>query len=141
MGLLLAVSASWAAAQSHEVRVGDIVLRSSTVASDRIDPATASRHGIEPSPHRGVLNVVVLSDEGKAQKTLLAKVSAFTRNLAGVRTDIDLREVKENDRVSYMGTYEFAPREVLDFRIEARPAGIQMKEPLTLEYRERMWAR
>lgn len=123
------------------MRHGDVLLRSSTVASDGIDAATASRHGIDPSPHRGVLNVVVLSEDRGGRKTLPAKVAASTRNLAGVRSDIDMREVRENDRVSYLGTYEFAPREVLDFKIEAWPAGSRAEQPLTLAYRERMWAR
>lgn len=139
--LLLCALSAGVSAQSHEVRREGVVLRSSTVASDRIDAATARLHGIEPSPDRAVLNVVVLSAKAGDQATLPAQVSASTRNLAGVRHDIEMREVRENDRVSYIGSYSFVPREVLDFEITARPTGATRQKPVTLKYRDRMWAR
>lgn len=141
LGLLLSFVAAGASAQSHEVQHGEVVLRSSTVASDRIDPATARQHGIEPSPDRAVLNVILLSAGPGSPKTLPARVSASTRNLAGVRNEIEMREVREKGRVSYIGSYAFAPREVLDFEVTALPAGAAGQAPVTLRYRERMWAR
>ncbi len=138
-GLLLATAAFCAVAQVHEARRGELVLRSSTVASDRINPATASKHGIEPFPTRGVLNVTVL--RGRNGKTVPAEVAASSINLAGVRQDIEMREVRAGDRVSYVGSYDFLPREVIDFEITARPLWPANSRPLTLKYRDRMWAR
>ena len=89
-GLFLATVAFCALAQVHEARRGDLVLRSSTVASDRINPATAGKHGIEPSPTRGVLNVTVL--RGPDGRTVPAEVAASSVNLAGVRQDIEMRK-------------------------------------------------
>ena len=109
---LMLSAAQLASAQAHEVRRGDLTLRSSTVSSERIDPATAARHGIEPGPGTAVLNVVVL--RGSAEQTVAAQVSATARSLAGVRQEIGMREVRENGRVSYLGAYDVAPREVLD---------------------------
>ncbi len=126
-------------AQVHETRQGDHLLRSSTVASDRIDPATARQHGIEPAASRAVLNVLVLRREGAADTPVAAAVTASMQNLAGVRRDISLREVSENGRVSYVGSYEFLPREVIDFDITALPEGAQPDGMLKLGYRERMW--
>jgi len=84
-----------------------------------------------------VLNVVLL--RGPKRDTVAADVTAMSRNLAGVRRTIDLKEVRENDRVSYVGSYEFLPKEVLDFEITAKPLGPQEARPLTLSYQERMW--
>ena len=137
--LALAVCTTSSQAQVHETRQGDHVLRSSTVASDSIDPATAARHKIEPAASRAVLNVLVLSRGGAADTPGTAAVTATMRNLAGVRRDIGLREVSENGRVSYVGSYEFLPREVIDFQITALPAGVQPDRMLKLNYRERMW--
>jgi Domain of unknown function (DUF4426) len=135
--MLLGGLACAAAAQPREVTRGDLVLRSSTVASERIDPATASRHGIEPSPNRAVLNVVLL--RGPKREPVPAEVTALSRNLAGVRRDIELKEVRENERVSYVGSFEFLPKEVIDIEITARPVQPDQARPLTLSYRERMW--
>lgn len=139
LAVILATMVSSAAAQPHEARRGDLVLRSSTVASDRIDPATARNHGIEPSPTRGVLNVVLL--RGREERTVPAEVRATAVSLSGVRQDIEMREVRANDRVSYMGTYDFLPKEVVDFEVAATPLRPAESRPLTLKHRDRMWAR
>lgn len=134
-------AAQFASAQVHEVRSGDLTLRSSSVSSERIDPATAARHGIEPSPGTSVLNVVVM--RGSAREPVPARVSATARSLAGIRQEIGLREVRENGRVSYLGTYDVAPREVLDLEVKATPlASPAPATPptLVLRYRERAWA-
>ena len=125
-------------AQTHEVRAGDLTLRSSTVSSERIDPATAARHGIEPAPGTAVLNVVVL--RGSAGETVPAEVSATARSLAGVRQEIGLREVRENGRISYLGSYDVLPREVIDLEVKARPLQAENSRALVLRWRERMWA-
>lgn len=135
--MLLAAIAFAAAAQPREVSRGDLVLRSSTVASELIDAATAARHGIEPAANRAVLNVVLL--RGPKREPVAAEVTAFSRNLAGVRQEIGMKEVRENERVSYVGSYQFLPKEVLDFEITAKPLRPQEARPLTLSYRERMW--
>lgn len=137
--LALAACAAGSHAQSHETRQGDHLLRSSTVASDRIDPATAGQYGIEPAASRAVLNVLVLRRSGALDVPVAATVTASMQNLAGVRRDIALREVSENGRVSYIGSYEFLPREVIDFEVTAVPQGAQPASPLKLSYREQMW--
>lgn len=128
-----------AQAQPHEARQGDYLLRSSTVASQNIAPQTAAKHGITPAPSRAVLNVVVLKAGSAAEATVAAEVSASRQNLAGVQQTIALREVRANGYISYIGSYEFLPREVIDFTITATPADGQRSAPLTLTYRERMW--
>lgn len=51
-----------------------------------------------------------------------------------------MRAVRENGRVSYMGTYDVLPREVLDLEVRARPLQPPKSRELVLRYRERMWA-
>jgi hypothetical protein len=52
-----------------------------------------------------------------------------------------MKEVRTKDRVSYMGTYDFLPREVVDFEVVATPLRPEKSRPLSLKYRDRMWAR
>ena len=126
-------------AQAHEITQGGYTLRSSTVSSSNVDPATAQRHGIEPSPNRGLLNVVVSRKRGKGSQTVHADVHASVSGLTGKSREVPMKEVEENGFVSYMGSYEFAPREVLDYRVTARPGGRDPK--LELKYRDRVWKR
>ena len=82
-----------------------------------------------------MLNVVVLRQQAGAELSQHAQVRTTVRNLAGMRREVAKRKVEENGYVSYLGTYEAAPREVLDFRIEARPRG--SGETPALRYRDR----
>lgn len=137
--LVLATTAGLAPAQPQESTRGDLVLRSSTVASGMIDRATAERHGIEQAPDVGVLNVLLARTGKTGLQPIPAQVQAEAWSLSGVRQEIALREVREDGRVSYVGTYDFLPREVIDFRITARPLDRPAAQPLTLAYRDRMW--
>ena len=135
--LLIATCVLAAAAQPQEVSRDGYTLRSSTILSTAVAPRTAREHGIEPSPSRGVLNVVVQREGQAASGNLPAEVTAIARNLAGMERDIPMREAQApNGWVSYVGTYEFAPREVLDFIVTARPQGSQTE--LSLKFRDRL---
>lgn len=128
--------AATALAQPHQAVRDGYVLRASTVASTALDPGTARTHGIDPQPGRGVLNVVVSKKEAPAGN-VRAQLSAVARNLVGKEREIAMREATApNGMVSYVGAYDFAPREVLDFIIEARPEGA--RTDLKLEFRDRL---
>ncbi len=45
-----------------------------------------------------------------------------------------MREIEENGRVSYLGTFDFAPLRNLRFTVAAQPAG---SETLTIEFEDR----
>lgn len=138
-GVLLAFAAA-AAAQPQTRDFGPYTLRSSTTASDNIAPETARKHGIEPDPRRAVLNVTVLVDGAPgAERTVPAEVQATARTLSGKPRPIEMREVDAGGYVSYIGSYEFVPREVLEFEITARPEGSD--QVLSMRYEERLWAR
>ncbi|HEX5737776.1 MAG TPA: DUF4426 domain-containing protein [Hydrogenophaga sp.] len=137
--LIVCAWAFWtgiAQAQPHVVQEGTFTLRSSVVNSETLPEETAQRHGITPGPHTAVLNVVVLKDIDGEQWPVAANVSVTRTTLAGVQRDIELRAVEAQGRVSYLGSFDFVPREVLDFAITAR---IDPASPvLRLNYRERM---
>ncbi len=126
-------------AQTHEHPFGEYVLRSSVVTTHALAPESADIHDVERERDRAILNVIVYRRDDPLQMALPARVTAHATDLAGVRQEIELEEVVANDRVSYTGTFEFLPREVLDFTIRAQPVGSD--ETGTLQYRERLWVR
>lgn len=137
--LALALASIAAPAQPHQASRGDLTLRGSTVASGVIDPATAARHGIDQAPDVGVLNVLLARSRDGNLHPVPAHVQAEAWSLSGVRQKIEMREVRAEGRVAYLGTYDFLPREVVDFRITARPRDEPGLPPLSLAFRDRMW--
>lgn len=135
--VLLASIGAAAMAQPHQISRDGYTLRSSTVASTAIDRRTAQAHGIEPSASRGVLNVLVQRTGDAPSENVQADVSAVARNLAGMERQIPMRPaIAENGMVSYLGTYEFLPREVLEFTVTARPRDTGIE--LSLKFEDRL---
>lgn len=132
----LLVACAALAAGRHEVREGDLVLRSNLVAYGELDPAIARRHDIPGGENRAVLNVaLVRATDGR---TVRAIVSASSRGPAGERQKILVREVKQGAGTSYMGSFEFTRGQELEFVVEARPAEKADGKLLSLTFRERM---
>lgn len=135
---LAAAAPAWS--QAHSQQFGAYTLQSSSVNSEMLSPETARAHGIERDPRRAVLNVVVQkkNDGQDAGRTVPARVQARVTSLAGVVNEIEMRETRAQGRVAYTGSYTILPRQVIDITVTARPEG--GSEPLTMTYRERMWA-
>lgn len=131
---LCGCSEAWA--QSHEQRTGDYVLRSSVVASNLLPAEAARENGIEPAPNRAVLNAVVLREAGGRSVNVPAEITATAFDLNGRPRSIRMQAAVDNGMVSYIGTFDFLPREVLDFRVVASPAS--GGPTITLAYRDRM---
>lgn len=126
-------------AQPHTEAAGGYVLRASTVSTQNLPPRVLEQHGIPTDPHTAVLNVVVQHSDGNRSRNVRADVVAHARNLYGVKTEVDMREVVENGFVSYQGVYKFLPREVLDFHVTARPEA--SGQTLSLTFRDRLGRR
>ena len=124
---------------SHLVKDGPYTMRASVLDSDTLPVAIAERHGITIAPDRGILNVVVLNHRGGSQVTVPAEITAVTINLLGQTEPIPMREVTENDHVSYLGSFGFQPLRNLRFVINAKPLG--SIEPFALEFEDRFVAR
>lgn len=134
--LALLIACSAAAGERHEVREGDLVLRSNLMAYGDLDPATAARQDIPRGKNRAVLQVaLVRATDGQSVR---ARVSASSRNQDGGRQKILVREMHQGPQTSYIGSFEFTPGQELEFVVEARPAEGKDKQVLSLAYRERM---
>jgi hypothetical protein len=136
--LLLAGAAQ---AQSHSTESGSYLLRSTTVASEQIDAEAAQRHGVVPARDRAVVNVVLLRRDGAgAYTTVPARVTVSMHTMSSYSSNIEMSEVRENGGISYLGSYEFLPRQMINFEVLAAPTEDAQQQPLTLDYRERMWS-
>ncbi|MBA3625829.1 MAG: DUF4426 domain-containing protein [Methylibium sp.] len=119
----------------HVSEFGPYTVRASAIGSEVLPPGTAERHDIDRAADRGVLNLVILERRDGRQATVPATVTASKDNLLGQTEEIAMREVRENGRVSYFGTFGFAPLRNFRFTITAQPAG--SSETLRIEFEDR----
>lgn len=122
--------------QDHAQTQGGYTLRSSLVASTALPEAMLKANGFGPASDKALLNVVVLKGHGEQREPVAARVDAKMRDLMGMSHHIDMREVRDNDRISYFGMVDHAPGEAMTFEIEATPQGSD--KPLKLTYQDRL---
>lgn len=137
--LVLSVAAAAVQAQPHEAQTPEHVLRASTVDASSLPDAMRRHHGIPLRANTGVLNVILLRLVDGHQRNVPAELDVRARNLYGIETPVEMRQVVADGFVSYLGVYDFVPHQVLDFRITARPVG--KGAALTLEFRDRLGQR
>jgi len=124
-----------ALAQAHVAESGLHTMRANIVPSNQLSSEAAREHGITVADDRGVLNVVVLERNEGNQRSVPAEISATRTDLAGRPETIEMREVRANGGVSYLGSFRVVDSPRAQFRIEALPAG--GGQPLTVEFEER----
>ncbi|MEO7335533.1 MAG: DUF4426 domain-containing protein [Caldimonas sp.] len=128
--------ATQAQAQVHTASSGDYTLRASTVAAGNLPEAMRRLHGISTDPRTAVINVTVELKGSTAKSNVAADLKVEARNLYGIKTEVAMREVAANGQLSYLGVYDFLPREVLDFTVVAQPNGARSE--LRLQFRDRL---
>lgn len=111
-------------AESFE-KFGNYELHFNVIRTDQLTPEIASRHGIERSAKRVLLNVALLhrEAEGVAAKPVEAAVTASSRTLTGPLQDVAIRRITEAASISYVGEVAIAGNSVLVFDIKATPVG------------------
>ncbi len=139
---VLAIAVAFASpvfAQAHQKTVGDLTLRASTVSADSLPLGALQRHEIARGAGKALLNVTVMRSSGGVRRHIPARVEVEARNAGGLATNVEVREVVENGRVTYPGVYDFLPREVIDFRISAQP--LDSERIVRLKFRHRLGRR
>jgi hypothetical protein len=95
--------------QTHQIRANVALVRS-------IAPEIAKRYGIDQGPRSALMDVVVTC-LGVGKETVPVRAS----NLLGQTGRVKMQVMSEAERTSYVGVYKFAPDEVTDFDVVARP--------------------
>ena len=101
--------------------IGDHVVHFSAQTTDQLPREVARAYQIQRSPERAMLNVSVIRKSDNAPVS--AEVSVKTRNLTQQLKNVNMREIKEQDAIYYIGETPVANRETLIFDIEVMPEG------------------
>jgi hypothetical protein len=106
------------------VQAGKFEIHYNTFNTSQLTPEVARAYEIQRSGNRALLNIAVLetAEEG-LNRAVSAQVTASAINLAGQRRVIDMREIRDQDAIYYIGTFRIHNDESLNFTIEVRPEG------------------
>lgn len=129
---LLWLAAGGAAAENYR-DVGEYVIHYNALPTDVLDPTIARTYGITRSKSRGMLNVAVLKKlAGTPGIPVSASVNAFSTNLNSQINEFEMREVREQSAIYYIGEFNVSNKETLKFTITVRPE--KTRPPRTVEF-------
>lgn len=105
---------------------GDYVVHFNAISTNQLTPDIARQYGIVRSNNRAMLNVSIIKKEpGTTGLPVSGSVSASAVNLTGQHKNMELREIREEEAVYYIGELPVANEETLVFTIDVTP----MNEP------------
>lgn len=126
-------AASLASAQS--LRSGDITVHYSAIPTTLLSEEVAQRYAIVRAPDRALLTVSVQQAQpGNLARALTAKIVVAVTNARRERLPLQLREVRENDSISYIGETRIEGDEALDFDLQVTPQGSE--KPIVARFRQ-----
>lgn len=114
-----AVASPASARAYHSQSLDGLVARCSTVNTTTLPRESLERYGVEPDDERGLLSCVVQKQKpGLRPENVQAQVDAEYSLTGQPPREIELREVRENNLVTYLGTYPVRTEGPLVFSIE-----------------------
>ena len=117
----LLLSAPLAAQQAETF--GPYEAHYSAINTSQLSPTVARVYGIQRSNNRSMLNIAVLRSGDPEDEPVSATVTAETVNLTGQRRTIELREIRDQGAIYYVGTFRITNEERVTFRIGVQPEG------------------
>jgi hypothetical protein len=96
----------------------------SAINTSQLSPQVARAFGIQRSTSRALLNLAVLRQQpGALDQPLRASIQVEAVNIAGQRRPVELREVREQDAIYYIGSFRIANEERIRFSVTVKPEG------------------
>ncbi len=100
----------------------------SALSSDMLPAEVARQYQFPRSSKQGLVNIAVQKLDGSA---VPARISGTAATLAGQRTDLVMREIREGDAVYYLGEFPVRGRDTLSFKLDITPEGSTRSYTLT----------
>lgn len=135
VALLLFALAGHAVAQQAET-FGPYEVHYSAINTSMLSPQVAQVYGIQRAGTRAMLNIAVLRAEDSV--AVSGRVTASATNLTGQRREIEMREVRDQDAIYYIGTFRVHDEENLNFTVEIAPEG-HSGAPYALSFRQQFF--
>jgi hypothetical protein len=136
----LAVLLPGAAPAEQSVAFGDYTVHYNALATDVLRPEVAQRYGIARSKNQALLNVAVLKNvAGTAAQPVTARVEAHARNLSNQLTAMEMREVRDQGAIYYLGVARVSDNDTITFTVDVTPEG--QGQPTRVEFRQQFFTR
>lgn len=112
------------AVAENSTSVGGFTVHHNAFSTSTLTPEVAKSYGIQRSKYRGMLNISIIREQaGTTGRSVTGNVDTQIVTLTGQRSDIPMREVKEQDATYYLGEFPVRDQQTLNFVVTVTPAG------------------
>ncbi len=127
MLVLLTSSAVFA---ENSTKVDGYTIHHNIITTDFLSDDVARSYGITRSKNRALLNVSVIKDKESSTGTpVSANIQANMTNIYGQQSSLNLREIREEKAIYYIGTFLVRNGESLNFHLDVKPEGESKYSP------------
>ena len=133
--LLFAISLPLSAENS--TKADGYTIHHNAMTTDTLLPKIAKTYGITRSGNRGMINISLIKDkEGTMGVSTPAKVEVVIKRLIGRKDKVEMREIREDNAIYYIGIFSVVNGEKISFDISVTPEGSDktLKASLTQEF-------
>lgn len=117
---------------------GEFIVHYNALTTDMLPPPVASAYNIQRSGNVVMLNITVLREVlGTPGTPVEAKVDASAVNLTNQHHNVDMREIKEENAIYYIGTLGVDNLETYDFTILVTPKG--QNDPFVVKFQQQFF--
>lgn len=115
---------------------GEYTIHYNAIPSTVLGADIARRYDLVRSSTRGLLNIAVLRQAGADADAVAvpARIRAVSQSLLGQRDTIELRELRDQEAIYYVGQFRIRGEERLRFELEVTPEGADRAIPVRFEH-------
>jgi hypothetical protein len=103
-------------------RFDDYVVHYNALSADMLPAEVAATYKISRSSKQGLLNIAVQKTGGAEPVAVAARISGSVANLAGQRSEMTVREIREADAIYYLAEFPVRGSDTLNFDLRIAPA-------------------
>lgn len=104
-------------------RFDDYVVHYNALSTDMLPAEVAAAYQIPRSSKQGLLNIAVQKTGGAEPVPVAAQIRGSVANLAGQRSEVIVREIREADAIYYLAEFPVRGNDTLNFDLRIAPAG------------------
>ncbi|RAP58547.1 DUF4426 domain-containing protein [Oleiagrimonas sp. MCCC 1A03011] len=102
---------------------GDLKIRYNALPATALPAASAKQLGVAHDRRQGLLNVLITRGKDGTETSLPADITARAMTENGSPVRIRVREVKDDNGISYLGTFTIRHSGTLRFDLDVTPRG------------------
>ncbi|MEM7019778.1 MAG: DUF4426 domain-containing protein [Pseudomonadota bacterium] len=103
---------------------GEYIVHYNAVGTSMLTPEVAKAYKLIRSKNRALLNIAVRKKDSSSSmqdSAVTANVEVSIKNLLGQLRNVDMKEIREDSAIYYIGVFRITDQEIINFNVQVTP--------------------